>query len=43
MQLQPTQKGEIGIVLVSHWFEPFSNKPDDKRASKRALDFMLGW
>ncbi|KAF3631415.1 Furcatin hydrolase [Capsicum annuum] len=40
---KPIQKGEIGIILVSHWFEPFSNKPEDKRASKRSLDFMLGW
>ncbi|XP_009758225.1 beta-glucosidase 12-like isoform X1 [Nicotiana sylvestris] len=40
---KPTQKGEIGIILVSHWFEPFSNKPEDIRASRRALDFMLGW
>ncbi|ESW22409.1 hypothetical protein PHAVU_005G151600, partial [Phaseolus vulgaris] len=38
-----TQKGIIGITLISHWFEPFSNSQADKDASKRALDFMFGW
>lgn len=40
---KPIQKGEIGTIVVSHWFEPVSNKPADIRASRRALDFMLGW
>ncbi|KAK6140838.1 hypothetical protein DH2020_025419 [Rehmannia glutinosa] len=38
------QKGKIGITLVCHWFEPFDDtNVEDKKASKRALDFMLGW
>ncbi|KAH0733617.1 hypothetical protein KY289_004805 [Solanum tuberosum] len=40
---KPIQKGQIGTIVVSHWFEPASNKPRDKKASIRALDFMLGW
>ncbi|XP_019253704.1 PREDICTED: beta-glucosidase 13-like isoform X2 [Nicotiana attenuata] len=40
---QAKQKGKIGIALVSHWFEPNSMKSEDVRASRRALDFMLGW
>ncbi|XP_049368805.1 furcatin hydrolase-like [Solanum verrucosum] len=40
---KPIQKGQIGTIVVSHWFEPASNKPQDKQASIRALDFMLGW
>ncbi|KAI3468066.1 hypothetical protein Pfo_024729 [Paulownia fortunei] len=37
------QKGKIGITLVSHWFEPFDDTEEDKKAAKRARDFMLGW
>ncbi|CAM0914167.1 unnamed protein product [Alopecurus aequalis] len=40
---QPTQKGQIGITQVSHWFVPYSNSTEDKHAVKRSLDFMLGW
>ncbi|KAK4738314.1 hypothetical protein R3W88_002011 [Solanum pinnatisectum] len=40
---KPIQKGQIGTIVVSHWFEPASNKPEDIKASIRALDFMLGW
>uniref|UniRef100_A0A6N2KJU2 Beta-glucosidase n=1 Tax=Salix viminalis TaxID=40686 RepID=A0A6N2KJU2_SALVM len=35
--------GQIGITLVSHWFEPYSNSEADQIATKRSLDFMLGW
>ncbi|PIN13627.1 Beta-glucosidase, lactase phlorizinhydrolase [Handroanthus impetiginosus] len=38
------QKGQIGIVLNSHWHVPLDeNSPDDVAATRRALDFMLGW
>ncbi|KAL8555513.1 hypothetical protein ACS0TY_003356 [Phlomoides rotata] len=37
------QKGEIGIVLVSHWFVPYSNSTLDAKAAQRALDFIYGW
>ncbi|CAK9186965.1 unnamed protein product [Ilex paraguariensis] len=40
---QPTQKGEIGIPLVTQWFEAYeSGRPDDN-AAKRAFDFLTGW
>ncbi|XP_073141528.1 beta-glucosidase 13-like [Henckelia pumila] len=38
-----TQKGEIGITLVTHWFVPFSSSRLDVKAAQRALDFMYGW
>nr|GMC79855.1 beta-glucosidase 12-like [Ipomoea batatas] len=38
-----TQKGDIGIVLVSNWFEPYSKTASDAKAAQRALDFMFGW
>ncbi|XP_059669627.1 beta-glucosidase 12-like [Cornus florida] len=40
---QALQRGKIGIVLVSTWNVPYSNSTNDRLASLRALDFMLGW
>ncbi|KAB5520202.1 hypothetical protein DKX38_024521 [Salix brachista] len=40
---QTCQGGKIGITLVSHWFEPYSSSESDRMATKRSLDFMLGW
>uniref|UniRef100_A0A5B6ZP18 Beta-glucosidase 12-like n=1 Tax=Davidia involucrata TaxID=16924 RepID=A0A5B6ZP18_DAVIN len=40
---QASQKGKIGITLVSHWFVPYSNSKPDLQAAQRALDFMYGW
>lgn len=40
---QGLQKGEIGIVLVTHWFVPYSNSTQDAKAAQRALDFVFGW
>ncbi|KAF5180258.1 Beta-glucosidase [Thalictrum thalictroides] len=40
---QEKQKGQIGITLLGFWFEPFTNSPQDIAASKRMLDFHLGW
>ncbi|KAG9156710.1 hypothetical protein Leryth_021975 [Lithospermum erythrorhizon] len=40
---QASQKGEIGITQVSHWFVPYSTKKQDVEAAQRALDFMYGW
>ncbi|KAI3448933.1 hypothetical protein Pfo_005598 [Paulownia fortunei] len=40
---QATQKGEIGIALVTHWFVPYSSSRLDIKAAQRALDFVYGW
>ncbi|KAL4359277.1 hypothetical protein AHAS_Ahas08G0061300 [Arachis hypogaea] len=40
---QESQKGVIGITLVSHWFVPTSNSKLDQMAAERAIDFMFGW
>ncbi|KAL6844779.1 hypothetical protein ACP4OV_025438 [Aristida adscensionis] len=40
---QPSQRGQIGITLVSHWFVPNSDTAADRGAVQRSLDFMLGW
>ncbi|KAG8650173.1 hypothetical protein MANES_07G009944v8 [Manihot esculenta] len=39
---QTTQKGKIGIMLFTFWFEPLSNRRTDIEASRTALDFMFG-
>ncbi|CAI0397131.1 unnamed protein product [Linum tenue] len=35
--------GEIGITLVTFWFEPYSDSQADNDAAERAMDFMFGW
>ncbi|XP_020223607.1 beta-glucosidase 12-like [Cajanus cajan] len=40
---QASQKGLIGITLISNWFVPLSNNKSDEDAVQRALDFMFGW
>ncbi|KAG6492636.1 hypothetical protein ZIOFF_047601 [Zingiber officinale] len=40
---QVSQKGLIGITLVSHWFVPYSNTKEDEDAVSRSLNFMFGW
>ncbi|KAL8542382.1 hypothetical protein ACS0TY_003303 [Phlomoides rotata] len=40
---QATQKGEIGITIVTHWFVPRTNTHADHQAAQRALDFVYGW
>ncbi|WCJ18991.1 Beta-glucosidase 12 [Euphorbia peplus] len=40
---QAEQQGTIGISLVCHWMVPYSNTKSDRKAARRALDFMYGW
>ncbi|KAK4791377.1 hypothetical protein SAY86_031790 [Trapa natans] len=40
---QASQKGIIGITLVSQWMVPFAKARHHRNAAARALDFMLGW
>ncbi|WJX74533.1 Beta-glucosidase 12 [Trifolium repens] len=40
---QESQKGIIGITLVSNWFIPFSDNKFDQNAAERAVEFMFGW
>lgn len=41
--MKAAQRGEIGLVLSSQSFVPYSSKPEDVAASKRSMDFYLGW
>ncbi|KAI4333180.1 hypothetical protein L6164_018018 [Bauhinia variegata] len=40
---QGYQKGQIGITLVTHWFEPKSNTTASREAADRALEHFFGW
>ncbi|OVA15653.1 Glycoside hydrolase [Macleaya cordata] len=40
---QEKQRGQIGITLLAFWLEPFTDSPQDVAATKRLLDFHLGW
>jgi beta-glucosidase len=40
---QEKQGGVIGITNNCDWREPKSDKPEDKEAAQRALEFFLGW
>ncbi|CAN0900466.1 Vicianin hydrolase (Fragment) [Linum grandiflorum] len=41
---QASQKGQIGITIVTNWFIPKSPKSvADQEAAHRAVDFMFGW
>ncbi|KAH7837571.1 hypothetical protein Vadar_015320 [Vaccinium darrowii] len=39
---QKSQKGEIGITLVSKWLEPLTKSSLDVEATQRSFDFKLG-
>jgi beta-glucosidase len=42
--LQASQKGKIGITIVTNWFIPKSPKSEeDIKAAYRELDFLFGW
>ncbi|CAN0902071.1 Beta-glucosidase 24 [Linum grandiflorum] len=38
-----TQKGVIGISQVAIWNIPFSDSKQDRDATQRAIDFLIGW
>ncbi|XBI95903.1 hypothetical protein VPH35_032273 [Triticum aestivum] len=37
------QKGKIGITLVANWVIPISRSKSSIAATKRSMEFMLGW
>eukprot|EP00268_Persea_americana_P052046 TRINITY_DN5809_c0_g1_i2.p1 TRINITY_DN5809_c0_g1~~TRINITY_DN5809_c0_g1_i2.p1 ORF type:complete len:520 (-),score=91.53 TRINITY_DN5809_c0_g1_i2:324-1883(-) len=40
---QEKQNGQIGITLLGFWFEPLTDSSEDVTATKRVIDFQLGW
>ncbi|XP_006664007.1 beta-glucosidase 38 [Oryza brachyantha] len=40
---QATQKGKIGILLDFVWYEPLTDREEDRAAAHRAREFTLGW
>ncbi|TQD86468.1 hypothetical protein C1H46_027957 [Malus baccata] len=40
---QEQQKGEVGIVLASQYYLPYTQLKEDKAATGRLFDFYLGW
>lgn len=40
---QASQKGEIGITIVTHWWKPKFQTLASREAALRSLDFMFGW
>ncbi|KAL3655770.1 hypothetical protein CASFOL_000166 [Castilleja foliolosa] len=42
-RFQRLQKGKIGMTNNINWFVPFHDTHRDRRAARRAFDFMLGW
>jgi len=40
---QSKQKGSIGIVMYTTWYEPLTDTPEDRLATERALAFTVSW
>nr|CAB3487628.1 unnamed protein product [Digitaria exilis] len=40
---QTKQKGLIGIVMYTTWYEPLNDVPEDRLAAERALAFGVPW
>jgi beta-glucosidase/6-phospho-beta-glucosidase/beta-galactosidase len=41
--MQKIQRGEIGLVISTQSFVPYSSKAEDVAAAQRMMDFWLGW
>ncbi|ESQ37105.1 hypothetical protein EUTSA_v10003058mg, partial [Eutrema salsugineum] len=37
------QSGSVGITCFAYWMIPFTSSEEDKIATQRAKDFLLGW
>ncbi|KAK2413359.1 cyanogenic beta-glucosidase [Trifolium repens] len=42
-KFQKIQRGEIGLVISTQSFVPYSSKAEDVAAAQRMMDFWLGW
>ncbi|TVU15261.1 hypothetical protein EJB05_38771, partial [Eragrostis curvula] len=40
---QSKQKGLIGMVMSTTWYEPLTDAPEDRLATERALSFDVAW
>ncbi|XP_039113844.1 beta-glucosidase 31-like isoform X1 [Dioscorea cayenensis subsp. rotundata] len=40
---QVSQRGYIGLDVLGFWFEPYTDSKEDIAATKRLLDFHIGW
>ncbi|KAJ6817046.1 beta-glucosidase 22-like [Iris pallida] len=40
---QAEQNGQVGINVYSIWYYPFSNSSADVEATRRVMDFQVGW
>ncbi|RCV12244.1 hypothetical protein SEVIR_2G265100v4 [Setaria viridis] len=40
---QPSQRGQIGITVVTNWYVPNTDSAEDRKAVQRSLDYIYGW
>ncbi|KAK2995714.1 hypothetical protein RJ640_020180 [Escallonia rubra] len=40
---ESTQKGKIGIILQQIWPVALTDSEEDRAATQRSIDYMLGW
>lgn len=41
--MKAKQGGEIGLVLSTSGYIPYSSKAEDAAAAERVMDFSIGW